>query len=545
MFLISNRVDRYENFNSIKLVNNIYLFYDCNCEFEFIGNNLVIGRQYQGVVSDKDGTYVEVELDNVDSGCIKFNRDFWGGVPLYYYNDGLIVSDSLSLIKKIIGPSAPNYGAIAEYISSAYNVGNRTVYSDVNVLMPDESLKVEISNENLLSVIQNPPFEKIDVKDEGTLLKMIEDTLTLSIENFITKQNKKNDSKCYLNLSGGVDSSLILAKMKEYDKDFNISSLIYYHTDWRRDIVDHEFSKIACTKYNIDSKKVDIDNEIYSKYFEIYINRTKNVMHTYAPSFYFMNATGISDGKGRVIINGSGPDESMIGTEKLSINKIKQLDRKKLVNKENFLIHNIDYLKIPVNVASEFFKKDICQKFGDEVDFFKYRADVATHMHNNFGGDDCISELQRKYHFYTILQDHIKNIYESCQQSGADVFFPYLTNDLFILIFSANFYQLNIENEYKSIMKKILIKYFPKDYVYREKIGFQSPSTPYFIPKIGMGRKLRECLNVDSKIFSSKYNAYILRQINEKEVDLYKRYDYSIWAYLNIRTLENNGNFKI
>ena len=94
-------------------------------------------------------------------------------------------------------------------------------------------------------------------------------------------------------------------------------------------------------------------------------------------------------------------------------------------------------------------------------------------------------------------------------------------------------------------MKKILSKYFSNDYVYREKIGFQSPSTPYFMSKIGMGVKLRECLNMKSEIFSSKYDAYILEQINKTEIDLHKRYDYSIWAYLNIKILENNGHFKI
>jgi len=543
MFLITNKtVNKHKDFNIIKLVDDICFFYDYNCEFEFVGDKLIIGRQYQGIVSDRDGTYIEVEFDNRN---INFKRDFWGGIPLYYYNDELIVSDSLSLIKKCIGPSAPNYSAIAEYISSSYNVGSKTVYSDISILMPDESLVAEVFNKHVFA-IKNPPFEKIDVKDNKVLLKMIEDVLTLSIENFIdNRKNKENNFNYCLNLSGGVDSSLILAKIKECSERFDVSSLVYYHTDWRKDIVDHEYSKAACAKYSINSKRVDIDNKTYSKYFEDYINITKNAMHTYAPSFYFMNLSGVSNGKHNVVINGSGPDESMIGTEKLTINEIKQLDKKIIENKEDFLIRNIDYLKIPVNIVSEFFTKAVRQKLGDEVDFLKYRVDIANRVCNNFKNDDRISELQRRYHFYTILQDHIKNIYESCQQSGANVIFPYLTNDLFILIFSANFYQLNIENEYKSVMKKILSKYFSNDYVYREKIGFQSPSTPYFMSKIGMGVKLRECLNMKSEIFSSKYDAYILEQINKTEIDLHKRYDYSIWAYLNIKILENNGHFKI
>ena len=103
---------------------------------------------------------------------------------------------------------------------------------------------------------------------------------------------------------------------------------------------------------------------------------------------------------------------------------------------------------------------------------------------------------------------------------------------------------MNYKSTYKYALKKILEKYFPKDFIHRKKIGFQAPSNPYFKSKKGMGKIIKKLMTGQSRIFSEEIKNHINSQIRENG-DLYKRYDYTMWAYINIRLLEERGVFKL
>lgn len=542
MFIISKSDLKMKMMQCRKLNDAVYFHYDDCCQFNLISTDkLIIGRQYKGILSDKDGSYIEV---SIGKDIISFVRDSWGSIPVYYSYDGCMISDTLNLIQENSELSPPDYGAIAEYISAAYTVGSRTIYENIKVLMPDEMLSVSLIDQLSMEPVRDEPHELIDEKDLPFLMEKI---LTLSIEDLInrTPSNLLSD-KNYINLSGGTDSSLILSKIKEYSPNFEVESLIYYHDDWRSDIDDYKYSRLACDKYKIKQNQKNINNSSYADSFSEYIKKTKNIMHTYAPSFYMTNKKSMCDGKISMVINGTGPDESMIGTEKISIESIGMLDSTVMRDKDEYLLNNIDYLKISVDTITGFFKEDA--PFLNDInclDFYSYRKKIASHVRTKLVLGEEFSDFQRTYHFYTILQDHIKNIYSATQQSNSKICFPYLTNDMYRLIFSVSFYSLNFGNEYKSILKKILLKYFPESFVYRKKVGFQSPSTPYFLVEDGMGALLRGLLRKESKIFSEEYTKYIQKQLDSDTVDLLKRYDYSMWAYVNIRLLEEQGCFHL
>ena len=59
-----------------------------------------------------------------------------------------------------------------------------------------------------------------------------------------------------------------------------------------------------------------------------------------------------------------------------------------------------------------------------------------------------------------------------------------------------------------------------------------------------MGKIIKKLMKGQSRIFSEEINNHISSQIRENG-DLYKRYDYTMWAYINIRLLEERGVFKL
>ena len=212
-------------------------------------------------------------------------------------------------------------------------------------------------------------------KNVNEMVYLIEEILNLSLKKFIENNSPNN---LYLNLSGGTDSSLLLSKIKELNETIGIESLIFYHSDWRKDIIDHQYSMIACKNYNIKENFVDIVNESYTNAFLNLISQTNNVMHTYAPSFFLLNNT-IDKSYSNILINGSGPDESMIGSEKIEIDKLMKFDKEITFNNEDFLIDKVDYLKTSDKKVKKFFKKDFLNEI-DNLNVKNNRIELVKYL---------------------------------------------------------------------------------------------------------------------------------------------------------------------
>ncbi len=535
MFIVSkNKLTNIKNFEE-KKINNFFFYFDLIDKPIFFDNKIIIGNKYKGLLSDEDGSFIEIKFKN---NSLSIKRDLWGSIPIYYDENRQIISNSVKNILNVIKKSKPNISALAEFVCAAYNTGNRTIYSDIKFLLPDKILNIDF---------QKNQFKLIDMtldfyipKNLDEMVYLIESILDLSLKKFVENNSPSN---LYLNLSGGTDSSLLLSKIREQNEAIGIESLIYYHSDWRKDIIDHQYSKIASEKYDIKENFLDIVNESYTDAFLKLIDQTSNVMHTYTPSFFLLNNT-INKSYSKILVNGSGPDESMIGSEKIEIDKLIKFDKEININREDFLIDKVDYLKISDNQVKKLFKEEFLDEIKN-LNVRNNRIQLAKYLRRfSEKGNLAFTDHQRIFHYYTILQDHIKNIYEVSQVIGIKIFFPFLTNDLFKIIFGSKFSSLNYKSIYKYALKKILENYFPKDFVHRKKIGFQAPSNPYFKSNQGLGKIIKKLMNTQSRIFSEEMNNHINSQIQENS-DLHKRYDYTMWAFVNIRLLEDKGVFKI
>jgi len=222
----SNKLIFDKAIKKFKYKGQIYIYYDSNCDIQFNENQIIIGSQYRGYLSEKDGSFVEINFNN---GEIIITRDKWGSIPLYYSSELCLISDIINIIKSNHKSNNPDYGAISEFISAGYNVGKRTIYEKIKILMPDEKIKINSIAESVdktISIVENPPdyLDKIDKKD---LPYLIEKVLDYSLDELIKRTSKNS----YINLSGGTDSSLLVSKIKEKSPGLGLESLIYFHDD--------------------------------------------------------------------------------------------------------------------------------------------------------------------------------------------------------------------------------------------------------------------------------------------------------------------------
>jgi asparagine synthase (glutamine-hydrolysing) len=481
--------------------------------------NVIIGRRYSGTLDEFDGSYIAIKIS--PSGiCIR--RDSFGSIPVYYSLSRSIISTDLTFLINSTGGEYDISG-LAEYISAAYITGQNTIYRDISKLLPNQMIKV-VSGE--LKIIEEKIFRINKNVKEEELLYSLENALDRSVEDLLNRV----PNEMIVNLSGGTDSTLLLAKIREKDPHRTIYTNTFFHSDWREDLNDWEYAKIASEKFHTVHSLVLIKNQDFCKAHDELIGLSQNVFHTYATAFYMQ--TKLLDSvvhESVPVVNGSGPDESMIGTEKIPINELlglADLDKKEWIN---YLLNHIDYMKLSEkeieNILNSGFKS-----------FVNRRKELAGSMDDA----DSFVDFQRRYHALTILQDHIAELSHVCGILHRRVHFPYLTDDFFKIIFSSRFEALNDGNVYKSLYKKLLSKYMPEDFVYRKKIGFQSPSRPYFQNASGLGGRMKDLLTkeVDDLMDMGKVRLEIDRRLKESG-DIFRRYDFMEWTVFNILVLES------
>jgi asparagine synthetase B (glutamine-hydrolysing) len=478
----------------------------------------VVGRKYRGLFDANDGTYVT--LTRAKGGDTLIDRDSYGAIPLFYSTVHPIVSTDIRLLIEIEKPSF-NFRALGEYLSAAYLTGGRTIYENVRVLMPNETL---VATSNSITTRAKEIFSDQAVVADADVAQLLERAIDNSLDDLL----ERYPGSLVLNLSGGADSTLLLAKMRERDPHRSISTTTYFHEDWRDDLNDWEYANEASARLGSDHRLIKINNESFSKAHKALMVRGKNIFHTYPAAFYAQNESVATFDKDIPIINGSGPDESIIGTEKIAIGDLLSLRSLKPEKWTDHLVEKIEFVKLPEAAVAGML-------LGPSGGFVQARKAIASSL---LGAPNFV-EFQRRYHAITILQDHIQELSAAAQALDREILFPYLTNDIFRIIFSARFEALNAGKVYKSVVKGVLERFMPRDFVHRTKVGFQSPSRPYFKSKVGFGREL-------SRLLSGRRSAVLnldvvepsIRERLKPDVDLRRRYDFLEWTAYNILLLE-------
>lgn len=479
----------------------------------------IIGRRYTGIFGSADGSFVSITPGS--DGELVIDRDPYASIPIFYSTRRPAVSTDVGMLVGVEGPGF-NGQALAEYLSAAYLAGGQTIFEHVRFLMPNEVLHLT------KSVVRARPkrlFPAPDPADAGEVGRRLE----VAIDNSIADLLQHHRGTLVLNLSGGVDSTLLLAKIREREPDRRIITTTYFHEDWRQDLNDWEYAEQAARRFGTDHRLLRIVNAEFCRAHHALMERTGNVFHTYAAAFYAHNAAAISESEPDVpLINGSGPDESIIGTEKIPVPDLLALRSIRGEDWIERLIRDIDYLKIPEAIATQYLRNP-------SGGFLEGRKMLAAGL---MEAPDFV-EFQRRYHAVTVLQDHVQELTKVAQALARPIIFPYLTSDIFRIVFATGFDVLNQGAVYKSVLKRILEKYMPHEFVHRTKIGFQSPSRPYFKAATGLGGELSRLLQAgQSELLDLGLVAPTIRTRLEAELDLRRRYDFLEWTAYNILLLE-------
>jgi len=209
-----------------------------------------------------NGMFAAANYDS-ESRELFLARDHAGIKPLYYYADNhclVFASELKAIFATQLVPGEINIPAIAEYLRLGYFPGEWTPYKNIRKLKPGHYCKVTsdgIEIKEYWSAREILRERKTDVASS-----QIEDALDCLLQSSVEAQ-MVSDVPVGAFLSGGIDSSLIVALMSRLSKKpvqtftVGFSRMGYYdEREYARQIADH--FKTEHHEYSVDAEIEDV-----------------------------------------------------------------------------------------------------------------------------------------------------------------------------------------------------------------------------------------------------------------------------------------------
>lgn len=256
-----------------------------------------------------DGMFSIAIINNKNSS-VTLIRDRYGIKPLYYMikNNNIIFSSHIKPIIDISEHKLPNQDAIFTYLSlGLYDHSDQTFFKDIMSVPPGSVIEYNLNRTNVnkfrwykieeyLSSDNN--MSMVDILDET------ENTLSEVVSNYIPKE-----VPFALNVSGGVDSTILVSKVKEhYENDFLLLNQDYRPPYSERPWME-EYSKLlnVSPSYHLitpDSVLKDLE-ETFKYQFQPFGGVT---VPGFTPLYRQVNKE-----KNKVVLDGTGLDEAFLG----------------------------------------------------------------------------------------------------------------------------------------------------------------------------------------------------------------------------------------
>ncbi|MBD1403459.1 asparagine synthase (glutamine-hydrolyzing) [Leclercia adecarboxylata] len=438
------------------------------------------------------GMFAFILWDDLDKN-LYLVRDRIGEKPLYYgsANDSFIFGSELKALK--IHPDFnddTNWDAVNDYLHNNYINAPKTFYKNIKQLLPGHYLK--ISQEQLaLGIIPSP--DRYWSINYGSNIKIIEDTkinyekAVINLERLLLDSVSKQsiaDVKVGAFLSGGVDSTTIVALLKKTGQDVTTFSIGM--PDSRYDESGHAqaVAKALGTKHFshiiTPGEALDIVDKVPYIWDEPFGDSSQ--IPTYLVSkFAKAHVT--------VALSGDGGDELFMGYQQYPLLKKIWATRKLSllpINKTSKLLSQLNSAKIDtflrrINNLSFAWH---CKTPGLLNEFWmdKYRGDSFPHKINptlindrEAVFQDGITDITFNDLNHYLCNDILAKVDRASMAVSLETRAPFLDHRLVEFAFSLpTSFKMN-HFEQKKILRAVLFKYIDKSLVDRPKQGFSLP----------------------------------------------------------------------
>lgn len=445
---------------------------------------LIAYQEYGPAVLEKlNGQFAFVIYDQVRN-ILFLARDRAGINPLYYYHSGdkFIFGSELKVIlesgiKKEINVQAANY-----YFLYGHTGRRQTILENCFKLEAGSFLIFDLAKKE---IVENKRYWRIEPKeeisDEAEAKKLILENLERAV-----KERLMADVPVGAFLSGGVDSSAVVAMMSRYTKDLNTFSVKFDHDDFDESAFAEIVSEKFNTKHHVISFSAqdvkDLIPELAFHYDEPFADPSM------IPTFL---VSRVAREKVAVSLSGDGGDELFGGYDSYSLYDSVRKQAKwpsalnralslacrlsgKFARAGKFFDLAAEDPKIRFAVFRSFIYKSEIKRFlkADPEAAYREYAD-------SYQKEDCLEEASNiDFHNY-LVDDVLAKVDRASLGNSLESRPPLLDHQMIELAFKISS-NLKIKNKQaKYIFKKSLEGILPDEIIYRPKKGFGVPLKYY------------------------------------------------------------------
>ena len=525
---------------------------------------ILIGYQYLGnKIFEKLNGIFSLAIYDIKKNKLIIARDHMGVKPLYYYfkNGEFFFASEIKTFLKIPGwDKSLDYNSLMSYQNFLYSPGKNTPFLNVKKFPPGHFLECDLESIDLSKI-----KKYYQVPFDGNYSKLKKNELIDELDSRMTNAVQRqllSDVPVSFFLSGGLDSSLIVAKAKKIlDYDIDCFTIASDSNKVRKEGFSDDLNYARKVAKHLGVKLHEVDGGI-----DILNDFDKMIWHLDEPQadiapMHVMNICKVARKNGfKVILGGSGGDDLFSGYRRhlaLKLEGIAQYLPKIATNS----LHCIGN-KLPTNHSSlRRIKKVLINLNQNQIDrmtgYFEwlpkntnydlFSPDIKKINHNYDPSHILINALKdipneknllNKMLYWEMkyfLTDHNLNYTDKLSMAcGVEVRVPYL--DLDLVNFSTKISpKLKLQRgTTKYILKKMAEKYLPKEVIYRKKSGFGGPVREWV--KNDLNDMINDYLSPNKikerGIFDHLKVQNLISQNKNGKIDA----SYNIWCLLSIES---------
>lgn len=455
-------------------------------------------------------------------------RDRFGIKPLYYMalDTRVVFASEIKQFTYFSGfKKKVNMDAVLDYLflDGLTDNGRQTMFQGIQRVLPGEKICVNCDGE-VLSLSGEQWYHLSEYKDNGFSFKRNRDTYLGLLRDSID-EHLLSDVPIGSSLSGGIDSSIVTALVKELEGKVKTVSAVSRYSTHSEDKFAAMMSEIVNSEHHecyVESS--DLLDEVES--FIYLMDEPTQSQSAFLGSKVYLRAR--EEGL-KVMLNGQGADEYLGaygGFEKLlavksPINFFKDIR----LGIEGLYLTSCPVIRYLVKL----FKKDTIL-FLQTLNWrmkFRFFCRIRVKGYKRFKSKWELSKFQL---FEDALPRYLRWEDRNSMQVGVEARVPFLDHELVEYALTIPLHQ-HVYFGYKSILKDLSKEYLPDEIIRRPKKGYLTPeeiwlkeeNTQAFIDL------MEESFNYSSKIFSKK----VLERFNRiaKNEEEYSRI---YWRYISV-----------
>ena len=426
-----------------------------------------------------DGMFAFAILDKQQNKLF-MARDRSGKKPLFIYKDeqSLFFASELNAIKAGVINLEINEDAIYSYLRSGFFFKQNSPYKNVQEVQAGYYYKIDLDS---LEIQKNKYFDILDFYNNKSNLSFedsmnkLDELLHISVKDRLLS----SDLEVGAFLSGGIDSSLVVAMASQYKQNLKTFTVKF---DGAYD--ESSLARLTANKYNTQHHELSISMNLKDDIEKILLNYGQPFMDSSAiPSFYVSQE---AKKHVTVILNGDGADELFGGYRRYVpaandwigiANKLSFLLKflPKPHNKKSLYNYAYRLLSMSSKQGLDFYLSSTIDMF-DDVYTFKSN-DILKKMDDfvNSINLDPLSKMLYLDFNMLLFSDLLVKMDIATMSHSLEGRSPFLSK--YMLEFAPS-----LQNEYKingrttkHILRELSKKYLPNELITQPKRGFEVP----------------------------------------------------------------------